>query len=661
MSAHTTLQQALDAAARSSSAVHYVGSDGHETRIAYAQLRERAMGLLGVLQRRGMRAGDELLLMTDDLAAFVDVFWACVLGGIIVVPLAGGNGDEQRLKALRVLEKLARPHLLLARTALVKLASAAAADGTFPAAAAAIAARAICLEDITDLATPGTVVAATPDDIAFVQYSSGSTGAPKGVTLTHRNLLTNIEAMLAGIDSTRAKDSSLSWMPLTHDMGLVGFHLGPVVARASHWLMTPALFVRRPMLWLQKISEHRVAVTCSPNFGYKHLLKSFNPAAAQGLDLASLRVVVNGAEPISAALCHEFLAALAPFGLGPNVMLPVYGLAEASLAVTFPPLGRALATLALSRAALGAGDAVVRQPAAGGDAVAYVKVGVPVADCELRVADSEGAACASGVVGRVLIRGDNVTRGYYRDPELTAATLSADGWLDTGDLGVVIDGELVITGRAKDVVFVAGRSHYPQDLEAILARDAGIELGRAAVVGICAQDGVSDDIVVFVVHKVADLATFLPQRQRTLRALAEHAGIAVREVIPVRTLPKTTSGKLQRYLLADEFAAGKHAQVSAALAAVTGTGCALRPTASTLESELLQICQDMVPGRVLSTDDNLFEAGTSSLALAQIYERVDAAYPGMLEVTDFFDYPTVHTMSHYLSSRIDSAESVPSR
>jgi acyl-CoA synthetase (AMP-forming)/AMP-acid ligase II len=472
--------------------------------------------------------------------------------------------------------------------------------------------------------------------------------------LTHRNLLTTIDAINGGIGGATAQDSSLSWMPLTHDMGLIGFHLVPVRVCASHWLMTPSQFVRRPLSWLQKTAEHGVSVTCSPNFGYKHLLKSFDPALCAGLDLSCVRVVINGAEPISAELCREFLAAFGPFGLRQDVMLPVYGLAEASLAVTFPPLRRALATVMLARDAIGPGDTVQRVAPGRPDGIEYVKVGTPVAGCELRIANSEGDAEAAGGVGRILIRGDNVTRGYYADAELTAATITPDGWLDTGDLGAEVDGELVVTGRTKDVVFIAGSNHYPHDLEALLAKHAGIETGRAAVVGVRAGDGVSDDLVVFVVHK-GDLATFLPTHHIVQRVLGEHAGIAVQTTLPVRQIPKTTSGKLQRYLLAQELATGTYAQTAAELTALRVATSPDDRTGNAIENRLLEICQAMIPGRRLSPDDNLFEAGTSSLTLAQIYERVDNAYPGMLEVTDFFDYPTVRAMAHYLDRRIAAA------
>ncbi len=648
----TTLDAMLDAAARTGAAVHYIAADGQETRVPYAELRTRALGVLGFLQRKGARRGDTLVLMVDELAPFVDAFWACVLGGIVVVPLAAPATDEQRLKALRVLAKLAQPWLLLDRKALARLTTFARDNGHAPL-ADRFAPRALCLDEITSLAQAGTPAQLSPDDLAFIQFSSGSTGEPKGVELSHRNLATNIDAILAGIGGADRGDSSLSWMPLTHDMGLIGFHLTPIAAGASHWLMPPALFVRRPLTWLRKIAEHRVSVSCSPNFGYRHVVANVDDADLAALDLSSLRVLFNGAEPIAAGVCRAFVERLAPARLAADVMLPVYGLAEASLAVTFPPLRRPLATTALARDALGPGNAV-RAPRGSEPGVEHVKVGAPVAGCEMRIADAEGNAAVPGIVGRVLIRGDNVTRGYHDDAVLTARAI-VDGWLDTGDLGVLVDGELVITGRAKEVVYIAGRNHYPPDLEAILERHAGIEPGRAAVVGVRASDCVSDELVAFVVHKGHDMAAFASTAATVQRTLAEQAGVALRAVVPLRTLPKTTSGKLQRVALADEFARGAHDAVLAELAAFGARTGTAQPDAR-LEDDLLAICRTQIPGRELGVDDNLFEIGTSSLTLARIYERVDAAYPGMLEVTDFFDYPTVKAMATFLRQRITARD-----
>ncbi len=648
MPAFATLTDALDARSASTRGVHYIAGEANERRVTYVEVRARARGLLRHLQDAGARPGSQAIILVDGLAPFVDTFWACVLGRIVAVPLAPGNADEHKAKFFRVLARLPSPSLATERKVFERLQAYAAENGLAPA-LAALARRTIFLDEIADVTAPGVEHRATPDDTAFIQFSSGSTSEPKGVVLTHRNLTTNIDAIATGI-AARSDDASLSWMPLTHDMGLIGFHLTPLFQGVDHWLMPTALFVRRPGLWMAKTAEHRVSVTCSPNFGYLHYLKSHDPAKVAVLDLSAVRVIFNGAEPIAPELCRDFIAALAPARLAPDVMFPVYGLAEASLAVTFPAVGAPLAVERFARGQLGPGDAVRSVAAGADDAVELVRVGTPVRGCEVRIADADGAPVSAGIVGRILIRGDNVSPGYFDDPGLTAASRTSDGFLDTGDLGTLVGGELVVTGRVKDILFVAGQNHYPQDIELLLAQHAGIELGRAAAAGVRPAHAATDDVLVFVLSKSDDMAAFADVARTVRRVVNERMGLAVAAVIPVRQFPKTTSGKIQRFALARDYEDGRFADALAALAQhEAASGGAVAAVESDIEKTLLAICQAALPGRTLSPDDNLFELGTGSLTLAQIYEKVEATYPGRLEVTDFFEYPTVRTMATYLS------------
>ncbi len=631
------------------SAVHYIAGESSEQRVPYAELRHRSLGLLRHLQAAGATPGSEAVILVDGLAPFVDTFWACVQGRIVAVPLAPGHADDHKAKLFRVLARLRSPLLATERKVFDRLRTYAA-DHQLGDQLARLEKRTVFLDEVSDVSVPGIEHRATPEDIAFIQYSSGSTSEPKGVILTHRNLTTNIDAIATGIAAS-AGDASLSWMPLTHDMGLIGFHLTPFVVDVDHWLMPTALFVRRPGLWMSKSSEHRVSVTCSPNFGYQHYLKGHDAAKAGALDLSAIRIIFNGAEPIAADLCREFMTALAPAGLRANAMFPVYGLAEASLAVTFPRVDAPLLTEHFARGGLGPGDVVRDVAADAEDALELVRVGTPVKGCEVRIADASGAEVAAGTVGRILIRGASVSPGYYAEPELSAAVRTADGFLDTGDLGTLRDGDLVVTGRVKEILFVAGQNHYPQDIELVLAQHADIELGRAAAAGTRQSHAATDDVLVFVLAKGGDLAAFAETARKVRRVINERMGLVVAAVVPVRQFPKTTSGKVQRFALAREFEEGRFAVALAELAAFDATAGVGGDPVGDLEQALLGVCQAALPNRKLSPDDNLFELGTGSLTLAQIYEKVDGMYPGLLEVTDFFEYPTVRTMAAFLAQR----------
>ena len=272
-----------------------------------------------------------------------------------------------------------------------------------------------------------------------------------------------------------------------------------------------------------------------------------------------------------------------------------------------------------------------------------------------RIADDSRQEVAANTVGHILIRGDNVTRGYYQDAAATAATITTDGWLDTGDLGFVSSSGLAITGRAKEILFVGGQNYYPQDLETVIEKNAGIELGKIAVAGVRPDNAETDELLAFVLSR-GELTDFLPTAKAVRKAVNEHIGVVVNHVIPVTKMPKTTSGKIQRFVLADAYRKGEYADALARLHALTAQAFdGTTDQHSQVERTLKEICDSFLTDRPLGINDNIFELGTSSLTLAQIHQRIEAVYPGQLEVTDFFDYPTIAELAKYLEGKIATA------
>ena len=278
-----------------------------------------------------MQPGDELIIFSKSNESFVVAFWAAVLGGIVPVPVNVGISDEHRLKLFRIVSQMKRGTLFTEPDLLDRLVEFSKqrdlADIT-----ALLENSSVLISDM-DASINGEVYQSTPDDIAFIQYSSGSTSDPKGVVLSHANLCTNIRAIVEACDWNET-DTSLSWMPLTHDMGLIGYHLSVLGVGMNHAVMDTNVFVRRPLLWMTKTNELRATQLCSPNFGYKHFLKLFERKGLPDVDLSCVKLILNGAEPISWDLCEEFLTALAPHGLPKSAMFPVYGLAEATVGVS---------------------------------------------------------------------------------------------------------------------------------------------------------------------------------------------------------------------------------------------------------------------------------------------------------------------------------------
>ena len=338
-------------------------------------------------------------------------------------------------------------------------------------------------------------------------------------------------------------------MPLTHDMGLIGFYLVQFANRAHINLMPTDLFVRRPLLWLQLASKKRVTLTCSPNFGYRHFLKVLGDRRLENVDLSCIRSIYNGAEPISVQLCNEFMQALAYTGLKhqrdvPGVRLGG-SLSRGHLSGPRTPTTAGYAPTGTSSASA---RRIEINPADARDAIELMCVGRVVPNTELRIADDARAAVPDEQVGHILIRGPSVTRGYFGDPEATALAIDADGWVDTGDVGVLHEGELYITGRSKEIIFINGQNYYPYDLENIAQRAPGLDLNKVVAAGVAKPGAQGEELVVFVLHR-GSLEEFLPTAAAVSRLINEHTGLEVAQVIPVKRIPKTTSGKVQRHLL----------------------------------------------------------------------------------------------------------------
>jgi acyl-CoA synthetase (AMP-forming)/AMP-acid ligase II/acyl carrier protein len=656
----STLAELLEANRRHPGNITYLEGEHDARDVSYEELHARALGILYHLQRLGARRGDKLILFLGSNEQFIDGFWAAVLGGIVPVPVALGISDEHRHKLLRIARTLAGPGSLLGkpfiyteRRSLERIGAFAAQAGeseTFE----GLRSRAFLVDDLDDISRAGKPYEAKPDDVAFIQFSSGSTSEPKGVVLTHGNIIANARGSTE-VAHFSQDDVSLSWMPLTHDMGLIGFHLVMFYNRVHAHLMPTELFVRRPLLWLTLASRIRASILCSPNFGYKHYLKVLGDRPVEGLDLASVRLIFNGAEPISVELCEEFLTRLAPAHLARNAMYPVYGLAEASLAVSFPPPGAPLQTIALNRHRLGVGSPVELVEKGSRDAVQLVCEGRAIPYCEVRIADDEDRQLPEGRIGNLHMRGDNVTRGYFENPEANAVAFTADGWLRTGDLALMHQGDLYVSGRAKEIIFVNGQNYYPHDLEAIAQRIEGLELGKVVAAGVRPPGEEIEQLVLFILHR-GSMEDFLPLATQAARLINEQTGLEVAEVVPVKRIPKTTSGKIQRHLLEQGYVDGEFAEELRTLAALReaqrGPGTASR---SEIEEKLRTICDVALGGRRVDVNDNLFELGASSLKLIEIHEQIDREYPGQVDLTELFDFPTIAELARHLESKLGTS------
>jgi len=651
---YTTLTDMLESNRDVDRVVTYIEGENAERRVSFGEVHTRALGILHHLQSKGAQRGDKLIIFLSNNEQFLDAFWAAIAGGIVPVPLAVGISDEHRHKLLRVARKIGRPFLYTDSKNLERVQALAAEVGESEL-MAELKSRSFLVESISDISRQAKLYKAAPEDLAFIQFSSGSTSEPKGVMLTHGNLVANITGANL-VDKYQESDVGFSWMPLTHDMGLIGFYLILFAHRSHINLMPTDLFVRRPLLWLQLASKKRATLTSSPNFGYRHFLKVLGGRRLENVDLSCVRGIYNGAEPISVELVNEFMQTLAYTGLRHHAMYPVYGLAEACLAVSFPEHGADYRWIRANRHKLGVGVKIEVNPADAREVIELMCVGRPLPNMEVRIADDAHAPLADGHVGHILIRGPNVTRGYIADPEATAAVLGADGWLDTGDLGVFHESGLYIAGRSKDIIFINGQNYYPHDLENIAQRAPGLDLNKVVAAGAAKPGAQGEELVVFVLHR-GDLPEFLPTVAAVNRLINEHTGIEVSHVIPVKRIPKTTSGKVQRHLLEKSYGEGEFDADIAALSALRSAHAGSHVSGSELEARLQTIAETALPGKRIEVTDNLFEIGASSLKLIEIHENIDRDYPGLIDLTELFDHPTIADLAKHLERKLSKPAS----
>jgi acyl-CoA synthetase (AMP-forming)/AMP-acid ligase II/acyl carrier protein len=624
--------------------IRFIDGEDEESTLSFAELWDRALALLGSLQSRGMQKGDELVIFSKSNESFVVAYWAAILGGIVPVPVAVGISDEHKHKLFRILRQLDKATLFTEQDLLERLL-AFARDKKLDDVIRILEQRTSLISDVVP-GENGEIFAATPDDVAFIQYSSGSTSDPKGVCLTHRNLCTNIRAIVEGT-GWNEDDVSLSWMPLTHDMGLIGYHLSVLAAGMNHAVMDTNAFVRRPLLWMIKANELRATQLCSPNVGYKHFLELLERKGLPEADLSCVKLILNGAEPISYSLCEDFLEALAPYGLKRTAMFPVYGLAEATVGVSMPEVGSEYSRIVVHRHSLRVGEPYEPADLDDEDAVSFVKVGTAMRDVQIRIADDNDQLLDDGRVGNIQLSGGSVTERIYGDPGATASLFTADGWLRTGDVGVFVDGQLVITGRSKDIIIINGQNYYPHDLEEIVADVEGLDLGKVVVAGTRTHESQTEELLVFTLFR-RDLDTFKILERKVVDRIGEHVGLEVDHVIPVRKVPKTTSGKIQRAALLNAYLDGEYDEVLGKLAGETSMdGLDEDP----LVAELEMICREHSKERTIGPDDNLFEIGISSLTLTEIALAVDERYPGQLDISDIFDYPTLREIAEFLRQK----------
>lgn len=520
--------------------LRFVARDESATEHSWAEVRRRGEAVAASLAISGVVPGDRIALVYPTGIEFFAALFGALLAGAVPVPLYPpvrlGRLDEYFHRTARMIE-LVRARLVLADSRVQRILGEAIALARPP-----LGCRTL---DQLPKGPSIPAVAVGPDDLALVQYSSGTTVDPKPVALSHRAILGQMDALNRfWSDTPEHKHSCVSWLPLYHDMGLIGC-VFPALARDA-WLtlIGPELFIARPALWLRALSRYRATISPAPNFGYALCLSRVSDEEIEGLDLSAWEAALNGAEAAVPATMRAFIERFAPYGFRAAAFTPVYGLSEAALAVTFSDLSRPFVAARFDR------EALAREGAArvDEDGREIASVGRPLPGYSVRVAGENGLPLPEGKIGRVWATGPSLMTGYFDQPEATERALSG-GWLDTGDLGFLHRGDLYLTGRAKDVVILRGRNYAPEEIERAVDSVPGVRTG-CAVAASHLPEGADGEQLVLLIETArgisAERRAALPRacRDAVLRAV----GLPVEELILLApgTLPRTSSGKLRR-------------------------------------------------------------------------------------------------------------------
>ncbi len=541
--------------------IRILGDEGEEDTLTYAQLWQGARKVSAGLQQQGVLPGETVAIMLPTGTDYFFSFFAILLAGAIPVPI------YPPVRRSQLEDHLRRHSGILNNCAATTLI-------TVPEAKVIARLLKSQVESLRGILTVADLVSHTgeyqppsvaPDDIAFLQYTSGSTGNPKGVVLTHANLLANIRVMGEAVKADPA-DVFVSWLPLYHDMGLIGAWLGSMYFAIVLVVMSPLSFLIRPQRWLWAIHQYRGTLSAAPNFGYELCLKRITDKDLQGLDLSSWRLAFNGAEAVSPETIQRFTARFHAVGFRPETMMPVYGLAESSVGLAFPPLHRKPLIDCVQRDVFSRTGQAIPAEKTDRNALCFVACGQPLPGHQIRIVDSSGRELPERQEGYLQFRGPSATSGYYRNPGATGKLFRQE-WLDSGDIAYIAEGDIYITGRSKDIIIRGGRNIYPHEVEEAVGQIPGIRKGCVAAFGTTDPRSGTERLVILAETRETDPVKENALKNKIIAIASDLIGLPPDEVIlaPPHTVLKTSSGKIRRFACRELYDQGQLGQPPKAL------------------------------------------------------------------------------------------------
>ncbi|MDP4143546.1 MAG: amino acid adenylation domain-containing protein [Bacillota bacterium] len=650
MSNAKNLCDVIENASRKEAGIILINDNGSEKFLPYKDLYDKAKGILYNIKKQGITRENEVVMQIEDNENFIYIFWACILGGIIPVPLHVGINKEQRKQLFNVFKALKDPKLITDKKIYSEIKACVETE-KLQDLGEDIIEKSIIIDDIINVVNYDEVYKPLPQDVAYIQFSSGSTGAPKGITITHENIISNVKALYNRMKCNE-KDSVLNWLPITHSFSLVVGHITTMAAEIYQYLMPTMLFVKNPILWMEKVNEHKNTILLSPNFGFNHFLKFTDKEICHNWDLSCIKIIITGAEPIDVNLCNEFIEYMNKYGMNKNTICPSYGMTEATVGISSPMLGDQYKSFRLERNSVAYGckikeisDINVK------NVMNIVSVGYPLDECSVRICNENNNILQEKYIGSIQIKGKNVTRGYYNNETATQMVFTKDGWLKTGDIGFLFNDQLVVTGREKDIIFINGQNYYPIDIERIVKDINGLAFDEVAACGIFNKEKQKEDVVIFVPTKES-VEAFASKALSIKRYVNNCTGLEVENIIPVEALPKASSGKIQRFKLIEQYLSGSFDSKIDALSKISINDLSqkIKKPKNKIEESLVGIWSHILKVNNIGVNQSFFELGGDSLKAAFVVHSINKEFNIDISLRDIFNNITIERLSKYISN-----------
>lgn len=613
--------------------VYYIenGKSKFET---YGQLRTNALKYLGALQTLGVEEGQEIVFQTTHNNKFLYLLWACFLGGYIAVP-TGFDSLDYTEGTNKVISQLKKPVLI---TELEKQCENIALKDKFT---LSLLNNKRIIGDLTQNNLK--------DRIVMVQFSSGSTGEPKGVIYTDNTLSSNISSILKS-SGWNTEDRILTWLTLTHNMGLASGHLAPLIKGMNQYLMPTREFIVNPINWLYQIEKYKINIVSCPNFASKLLINTLSTTKINDIDLSSISMIINGSEPIDCELCEELTKHLSKYKLRGNCIYPAYGLAENTVAACLPKPQTPLKSITIGHDGVTVGKPVTIKGKSEGYRV--VSVGKPIAGTDIRIIDGNNKILPEGYYGNIELNGSSVTPGYYNNEKESEKIFSDDGWLKTGDQGLLFDDELYIFGREKEIIIINGHNYYPNDIEQTIVQKIPQLSGRVAIIGVN-RSNLNEEVFCFIEKKQSENIFDLYKYGKEIKKIVnKYKKLKVEEVYPISLIPKTRSQKLKRIELRKRLKDGEFLEYNELFELLNSFEAQIK--GNEIENFIILFTEKELGLTNIELNTNFFELGFSSITIMKFVEMINLAFDTEISETDIFFYETPKLLAEYIEEQIRS-------